>query len=110
MLSTKTKNYTIITPNKSTVSEFLEELNLNATKLKDENLIIDISEFFNTNSLNLNVFLPLSEKHKKNGTSFVLVFKDSFEDDLLDKLDIVTTLTEAKDIVEMDAISRDLGF
>jgi hypothetical protein len=110
MIINKTKKYTLIKPTKSSISEFLNELNLEENTLKNDHLIIDISEKFNINFINLSVFLPLNDQHKQNGTSFVLVVKGDFDEGLLDKMDIVPTFTEAKDLIEMDAISKDLGF
>ncbi|MCF6180870.1 hypothetical protein [Lutibacter sp.] len=110
MKITKTKKYTLIKPSSEVFSEFLKKLNLEENSLKNEHLIIDISEIFNIDSINLNVFLPISKQHKQNGTSFVIIFKETFEEDLLDEMDIVPTFTEALDIIEMDTISRDLGF
>ena len=42
--------------------------------------------------------------------SFVLVVKGIDADDFPDELNIVPTLIEANDILEMDNIERDLGF
>jgi len=110
MKITKTDKYTLIKPNTESVTEFLKKLKLEEKSIKDDNLILDISEKFNIDFLNLSVFLPLNKQHKQNGTSFVVIFTNAFEEDLLDELDIVPTLTEAIDIIEMDNISRDLGF
>ncbi len=110
MKITKTEKYTLIKPNSEVFSEFFKKINLEENSLKNEHLIIDLSEKFNTNFIKLNVFLPISKQHKQNGTSFVIVFKENFEEDLLDEMDIVPTFTEALDIIEMDTISRDLGF
>lgn len=110
MKITKTDKYTLIKPNTESVAEFLKKLKSEEKSIKDDNLILDISEKFNTDFLNLSVFLPLNEQHKQNGTSFVIVFMKAFEEDLLDELDIVPTLMEAIDVIEMDNISRDLGF
>jgi len=106
----KTDKYTLIKPNSESLIEFLKKLKAEEKSIKNNHLIIDISEKFNTNLVNLSVFLPLNEQQKQNGTSFVLIYNDDFEEDLLDKIDIVPTLIEAIDIIEMDAISRDLGF
>lgn len=110
MKITKTDKYTLIKPNTESVTEFLKKLKSEEKSIKDDNLILDISEKFNTDFLNLSVFLPLNEQHKQNGTSFVIIFNNAFEEDLVDELDIVPTLTEAIDVIEMDNISRDLGF
>jgi hypothetical protein len=106
----KKDKYTLIKPETESITTFVNKLQKEEDLIKNDNLIIDISEKFNTDFLNLNVFLPLNESHKQNGTSFVIICKATFEEDLFEVLDIVPTLTEAIDIIEMDAISRDLGF
>ncbi|WP_299521750.1 ribonuclease Z [uncultured Lutibacter sp.] len=110
MFSTKTKNYTHIKPNTKSVSDFLLDFKNRYQEFKNENLIIDFSEKFNINIKELILFLKLSKQHIKNGTSFVLICKGINIDNIPDELNVVPTLTEAIDILEMDAIERDLGF
>ena len=73
-------------------------------------LIIDFSENFNIQIEEITLFLKLSDTHKQNGTSFVLICKDLDIDDLPEELIVVPTLTEAEDTIDMEAIERDLGF
>ena len=56
------------------------------------------------------LFLKLSEGHRQNGTSFVIIFEGIDIDEIPDEINVVPTFTEALDILEMDAIERDLGF
>ena len=56
------------------------------------------------------LFLNLSEIHKQNGASFVLICSEINIDAIPDEINVVPTFTEAIDILEMDAIERDLGF
>ena len=56
------------------------------------------------------LLLELSTSHRENGTSFVIVCKDIDIDEIPDEINVVPTFTEALDILEMDAIERDLGF
>lgn len=94
--------------------ESVQELSIVANNYHSENsrehLIIDFSENINVNIEELFLFLKLSEACRKNGTSFVLICKDIDIDDVPDEINVVPTLTEALDILEMDAIERDLGF
>ncbi len=110
MISTKTKNYTLVKPNTNSVAVFVKDLKVNYDKFNGEHLIIDFSEEFNIEIEELILFLKLSVQHKENGTSFVLVCKGINIDTITDQLNVVPTLTEAIDILEMDAIERDLGF
>ena len=56
------------------------------------------------------LFLNLSRTHKNNGTSFVIVCKGVEIDSIPEELAVVPTIEEALDVLEMDAIERDLGF
>jgi len=47
---------------------------------------------------------------KAKGKSFVIIQKRINIDDFPEILNITPTLQEAKDILEMEAIERDLGF
>jgi len=106
----ESEKFILLKPNSNSFNEFLSKFESKANFFKNNHIIIDFSENINTKSPNLYVLLPYSERHKQLGTSFVIIFNDEFADDLLEKMDIVPTFTEAKDIIEMDAISRDLGF
>ncbi|WP_456421122.1 hypothetical protein [Lutibacter sp.] len=110
MVLTKTKKYTSIKPTQKLVKDFLEEFKIRYPEFKKEHLIVDFSENFNIKIEELILFLKVSVQHKKNGTSFVLVYDGIDVDEIPDELSVVPTLTEAIDILEMDAIERDLGF
>ncbi|WP_456379101.1 hypothetical protein [Lutibacter sp.] len=88
----------------------MREFKTRYKEFKGEHLILDFSEKINIKTKELIVFLKVSVQHQKNGTSFVLVCKEINIDDLPDELNVVPTLTEGIDILEMDAIERDLGF
>jgi hypothetical protein len=52
--------------------------------------------------------LELSDAHRKTKKSFVLVTEKVSYDEVPDKICVVPTLQEAKDIIEMEEIERDL--
>lgn len=110
MIITKNKNYTLIKPTQNKIKDFIEEFKIRYKEFKDKHLIIDFSEKINIKTEELIVFLEVSVQQKKNGTSFVLVCKGINIDNLPDELNVVPTLIEGIDILEMDAIERDLGF
>jgi hypothetical protein len=110
MVISKTEKYTLIKPSEKSISCFISEFEKHHSDFKDEHLIIDFSETFNIKIEELILFLKLSEQRKDNGTSFVLVSKGIDIDLIPDEINVVPTLTEAIDILEMDAIERDLGF
>ena len=102
--------YTIITSEKKTFSSFLENFDNEYVNLTGKNLIIVISEEFNAPNKNILLFLRYAEQHQNNGTSFVVVSKDVTIDDFPETFNIVPTLVEAEDVIEMENIQRDLGF
>ncbi|MDF1517405.1 MAG: hypothetical protein RQ864_00590 [Lutibacter sp.] len=110
MIVTKTETYTHIKPTQISAGQFFEGLKKRFKEFKGEHLIIDFSEKINIEIKEILLFLKLSVQHRKNGTSFVLVCEGISIDDLPDELNVVPTFNEALDILEMDAIERDLGF
>ncbi|XRE42065.1 hypothetical protein ACIVBQ_000269 [Tenacibaculum discolor] len=103
-------DYTLITSDEKTFSSFLENFDNEYVNLTGKNLIIVISEEFNASNKNILLFLRYAEQHQNNGTSFVVVSKDVTIDDFPDTFNIVPTLVEAEDVIEMENIQRDLGF
>ncbi|NEW78910.1 MAG: hypothetical protein GZ086_05680 [Gelidibacter sp.] len=110
MIVTKTETYTLIKPTQISVGQFLDEFKERYKEFKGEQLIIDFSDKINIEIKEILLFLKLSVQHRKNGTSFVLVCEGISIDDLPDELNVVPTFNEALDILDMDAIERDLGF
>ena len=110
MKITKKKLYTFIQAEEKTVDLFYKNFSDKYEEIKSEHLIIDFSKNFNIELKDLFVFLKVSEKHRNNHLSFVLILNGIDFDELPDELIAAPTLTEAKDILEMEAIERDLGF
>lgn len=110
MIIHKTEKYTHIKSDQNSIQQFFSNFENRYTEFKNQHLIIDFSERFNIKIEELVLFLSLSAKHKGNGTSFVLICTGVNIDDIPDELSVVPTLNEAMDILEMDAIERDLGF
>jgi len=110
MKITKTEKYTTLKPTEESLNIFLNKLENNLLEFKGEHLILDFSEKINTTLKELLLFLKISNKHRENGTSFVIIFKGIDIDEIPEEINIVPTFTEALDILEMDAIERDLGF
>lgn len=109
MIFDKEGTTTIVFQEKTTISTFVENLTKAHKKLKYDNVIVNLFSFKNLTSGDLLEFLQLSQKHKQGGKSFVLVSNKIAIDDLPDDITVVPTLQEAKDIIEMEEIERDLG-
>lgn len=105
------KGHTItIKDTQGSSSAFLEKVTAEYHNFKDKNLILDLSQDGELSLNGMLAFLPLSNKHRKAKKSLVLVAPDFDYDDAPDEMVIVPTLLEARDVIEMEEIERDLGF
>ncbi|MEM9076711.1 MAG: ribonuclease Z [Bacteroidota bacterium] len=109
MIFDKEGTTTIVFQEKITITTFLENLNKAYSKLEHDNIIVNLFSFENLTSGDILEFLQLSQKHKERGKSFVLVSNKVSFDELPDNITVVPTIQEAKDIIEMEEIERDLG-
>ncbi len=104
------ENYTLISSEKLNFDDFLAIFEEKHTNLKEKHLIIQLSESLNTTEDELFVFLKHAEQHQQNGTSFVVIKENIDVDKFPESFNIVPTLVEAIDVLEMEEIQRDLGF
>ena len=104
----KKETHTLLEPTESNFEAFLKELR--SDSFQKEHLVINLLHSFNLSPDNLNVLSKMAAAKKEQGTSFVLVSEtieiDALEDEMLS---VVPTLIEAQDILDMDAMERDLG-
>lgn len=110
MLITKKDTYTLISSDEDSLKEFQNSLDDKVNKLEKEHLILHISEDINVDNKDFLLFLNIAEQKQQNGTSFVVINSSINVDDFPENLNIVPTLQEAEDILEMEAIERELGF
>lgn len=89
---------------------FFEDFFLNYPSIKDENIILDISGQENIDVQEILLFSPLIKNHKKNKKSFVIVSDLIEMNDLVEDIFMTPTVQEAKDVIELEEIERDLGF
>lgn len=106
---TKESSYTCIKQTQNSVNLFFKEVQKRHHEFVKDHLIIHFSEKNNVFIEELLLFLELNNQHRKNGTSFVLICNGTNIDKIPDEIQVVPTLTEALDILEMDAIERELG-
>lgn len=76
---------------------------------ENQNVVLKAS-INDLNNRNINTLISISDEKKANGTSFVIVSKEISLDTIPDSLNVVPTITEAEDIIEMENIERELGF
>lgn len=86
------------------------EKELTEGKGKAKNVIVDLSRLTELTLSDLLSFQDLSDNHTKTKCSFVIVNDAINHIELPESLHVTPTLQEAKDIIEMEEIERDLGF
>jgi len=98
----------LLVPTESNFEAFLKALRNES--FENEHLVINLLRSFNLSPDNLEVLSKIAAAKKEQGTSFVIVSEtievDALEDEMLS---VVPTLLEAQDILDMDAMERDLG-
>ena len=104
------KNYTHIISTESSFEEFHVAFISQGLHQVSKHKIVQLSENLNTTTANLSLFLNVANEHKSNGISFVVVCNEIDIDEISDEINIVPTIIEAEDLLEMEAIERDLGF
>ena len=109
MIFTKEGSLIIVSQEKISIERFLENLEKEYAKFKNDNLVLDLLSFSELTPYNVISFLEIARKHKKNGKSFILVSDQVSYDDVPEEINLVPSLQEARDVVEMEEIERDLG-
>ncbi len=105
----KEKNI-IVGPKQEALTDFYTEFKKDYPKLLSHNVVIDLNNVVIKTSSEVLMFLNTAKAHYENRTSFVIVAHGIDADNLPEELVVVPTMVEAMDIIEMDEISRDLGF
>lgn len=96
--------YTLIKLQESSLIEFKKRFD----EINSNHIIVILSKDFNMNEKNISFFLEVTKIQKTNNKSFVVVKNGIDIDKISELLNITPTLVEAEDILEMEAIERDL--
>lgn len=86
-------------------SDLLNELE-NALNI-NQNLIVEIN---NDVAINFKTLTNYAKIFKKKNHSFVVVIENIDYNAIPDTINVVPTIQEAKDIIELETIERELGF
>jgi hypothetical protein len=108
MIFDKIGTTTIVFQENISLKRFIENLNGSYAKIKNDHLIINLFSFSKISSDDVLEFLELSNSHRSANKSFVLVTDKLDYDEVPDEICLVPTIQEAKDIIEMEEIERDL--
>lgn len=110
MLIDRDGNITIIAQEKASVKTLVNNIEVGYHKYKDYHLIVRLSSLEKILLEDIIEFLRLSNNHRSDKKSFVIVSDQVDLDQMPYELVVVPTLQEAYDIIEMEEIERDLGF
>lgn len=110
MLIEDKENYILISLNEKSFSDFYNSFLKKEKEIQGKHTVIQISNKINIKKEDFLLFLNIAEQKKENGTSFVIINNKVNVDDFPEYFNIVPTLIEAEDILEMEAIERELGF
>lgn len=108
MLIDKKDTYTIITPEDTCDQRFFINLKNKIHDFSDAHLIVDFSILETIKLDDVLQFFDIAQEKRSNNTSFIIVTSGISIDDIPDEINVAPTLNEAQDILEMDAIERDL--
>ncbi|WP_298481243.1 ribonuclease Z [uncultured Maribacter sp.] len=108
MILTKEGNTTIVFQENITLTVFLDNLNATYSKINKDNIVVNLFSFDALTANDILEFMQLSNTHRAAKKSFVLVTTKVSYDDTPEELCVVPTIQEAKDIIEMEEIERDL--
>lgn len=110
MIFDKDGKTTIVFQEKTSLQTFLNSLNQAYDKVKNDNIVVNLFSFEDLASSDVLEFLELSNKHRAAKKSFVLVTDKVSYDEVPDEINLVPSIQEAKDLIEMEEIERDLDF
>ncbi|MGB3592121.1 MAG: ribonuclease Z [Nonlabens sp.] len=110
MTSTEKENYILIEDDRNDIKGFAGFLESIFSQFNNKNVVIDLSKYKTVELFDLLEYLNLSNNHRGNKKSFVIINDALPAEDNPEELLIVPTLQEAEDIIQMEEIERDLGF
>lgn len=102
--------YTLITSDENSFQQFFISFQKEIKNFKNQHLILEISENINIDKRKISLLLDYAIEKKENGRSFVVMAQNLCVDDFPETFNIVPTMQEAEDLLEMEAIERELGF
>ncbi|MCM4161212.1 ribonuclease Z [Antarcticibacterium flavum] len=110
MKITEKDKYKILEDEKGDLTGFATYISQNHKKFKNDNVIINLLQKEPVQLENLLSFLEISNLHRSNKKSFVIVSREIDIDSIPEELIVVPTLVEAEDIINMEELERELGF
>jgi hypothetical protein len=110
MILDQNGNTYIITQEKATIIELVKKIQALYPKFKNNNIIVLLTTLNTLSRNDIVEFLEVSNSHRAEKNSFVVVSDKISLDSVPDEIIVVPTLQEAYDVIEMEDMERDLGF
>jgi hypothetical protein len=108
MIFDKDGNTTIVFQENISLAKFLENITAAYPKIKNDHIIVNLFSFEKLTANEVLEFLQLSNTHRGQKKSFVLVTDKVTYDEVPEEICLVPSIQEARDIIEMEEIERDL--
>ncbi|GGW33124.1 hypothetical protein [Arenibacter certesii] len=108
MILDREENVTIVLQENISLNAFITNFKESYPKIKNDNIILNLFSFSKLSSGDVLEFLELSDTHRKSNKSFVLVTDKVSYEEVPDRICVVPTIQEARDIIEMEEIEREL--
>ena len=109
MIVNSFQNLIEINQERLSTPEFINKIKADFSLFSNNNIIVILVSLIPLTRSELSEFLLLSNTHRENGHSFVIVTNNIDIDSIPEELIVVPTLIEAKDVVEMEEMERDLN-
>ncbi|MGY0407656.1 MAG: hypothetical protein ACWIPJ_04785 [Polaribacter sp.] len=103
-------NYTLISSDENSFEEFYTVFLQKKDDFKKNHIVLQFSDNISVANQKILLLLDLSKQKKEDGRSFIIVYKNVNVNDFPENLIIVSTLTEAEDVLEIEELERELGF
>lgn len=105
-----TKAHTAFINDIKNANDSLQEITSKQAELLLLNVVIDLSQDAQLSLDDVKLFSALAKEFKKKKKSFVLVANQINLNKVPAAINVVPTVLEAEDLIEMEEIERDLGF
>jgi hypothetical protein len=110
MKITRKKEFIVLKDNENNLVNFAEKITENYSDYRNDNVIVDLLNYQNFELKDALLFLEVSNIHRAEKKSFVIVNSNISIDVIPDELIVVPSLLEAGDIIKMEDLERELGF
>lgn len=110
MKTKKYDNFILLEDEKDDPVHFASFIGSIHHQFEKDNIVVNLQQYTMLTLKQLLSYLDISNHHRSNKKSFILISDTINIDDVPDELNVVPTLQEAEDMIQMEEIERELGF